>query len=207
MPNTTAEKLFELASPAAQRNIGAIANAVADMVPDSGTVLEIAAGAGYHAAVLAAEHPHLTWQMSDPSPDAMARMTQMVASAGLPNLSQPLALDVTDQPWPVDGVTAVLCCNMIHIAPWAAAEGLFTGAADRLPAGAPLILYGPFAVDGEHTSESNASFDAGLRARDPDWGVREAWDVDALAERTGYALERVIAMPANNMTRVYRRSG
>ncbi len=207
MPNATAERLFHLASPAAQRNIGPIVEALRPLVPATGTVLEIAAGSGYHAAVLAAEHSHLTWQMSDLSDDAMTRMFEMQSTAGLANLPPPLRIDVTAQDWGVKSISAILCCNMIHIAPWQAAEDLFAGAARLLSPSSPLLLYGPFSVDGAHTSESNASFDAGLRARDPSWGVRDSREVDGLANSSGFKLEQTITMPANNMIRVYCRTG
>jgi hypothetical protein len=206
MPNATAKRLFDLASTAAQRNIQPIVKALSPLLPDDGTVLEIAAGAGYHTAVLAAEHSHLTWQMSDASDDALIRMAEIHRAAALPNLRAPVELNVTAPDWNIEGVSAILCCNMIHIAPWQAAEGLFAGAARVLSPSNALFLYGPFSVDGSHTSESNASFDAGLRARNPAWGVRDSRDVDGLASRSGFDLDQTIAMPANNMMRVYLKA-
>ncbi|NIG00397.1 DUF938 domain-containing protein, partial [Burkholderia sp. Ax-1720] len=120
-------------------------------------------------------------------------------------LRAPLALDVRAEPWPVDAVDAVVCINMIHIAPWAAAVALVNGAARRLPAGGVLLLYGPYRRAGAHTAPSNAEFDAQLRARDAEWGVRDLEAVVALAEAAGLELERVVAMPANNLSVVLRR--
>jgi hypothetical protein len=114
-----------------------------------------------------------------------------------------IELDVRHAPWPVRRADAIVCINLIHIAPWAAAEGLFEGAAGVLPAGAPLVLYGPFKRAGQHTSDSNARFDASLRASDPSWGVRDLDEVDALAAEHGFQPLEVVEMPANNLTVAY----
>lgn len=116
----------------------------------------------------------------------------------------PLDLDATAWPWPLPHADAVLCANMIHIAPWEAAQGLLRGAARVLPVGGPLLLYGPFVVDGE-TAPSNREFDASLRARDPRWGVRELRDVEREARAHGLELAAQLPMPANNLTLVLRR--
>ena len=204
MINSTAAKLFDLAAPAAQRNIGPIAEALSTLLPQSGLVLEVATGGGYHSAVLAEAHPHLTWQPSGPDSEARSRIAHMVLQAALTNLRSPLELDAESQTWPIQTAAAILCCNMIHIAPWSAAEGLFAGAGRVLSAGGTLFLYGPFVVDGSHTAPSNESFDQGLRARNPAWGVRDAREVDVLATGAGLVLDQTIDMPANNMIRVYR---
>jgi hypothetical protein len=117
-----------------------------------------------------------------------------------------VALDVTTQPWPLAHCDAILCCNMIHIAPFAAAEGLFHGGAKLLSSDAPLILYGPFKRHGAHTAPSNESFDAGLKERDARWGVRCLdTEILPLASAAGFALEEIVAMPANNLTVIFRR--
>lgn len=207
MPNATADKLFDLASPAAQRNIAPLVEAVLPRLPQSGLVVEIAAGHGYHSAVLAAETPALTWQPTDVDSDALGRISHLVQSAALSNLRPPVALDTEDVVWAVDSATVFLCCNMIHIAPWSAAIGLFAGVGRVLSDGGMLFLYGPFKVDGAHTAPSNESFEEWLKSEDESWGVRDTADVDALAHEAGLRLAQYIAMPANNMLRVYQRAG
>lgn len=205
MVNSTAEKLFDQASPASQRNVAPIVATLSPLLPSSGLVLEIAAGTGYHSVVLAEEHPSLMWQPTDRDDEAQSRMNQLVADAALPNVMPPLALDVVSQDWPIEDAAAILCCNMIHIAPWTAAQGLFAGAGRVLSAEGILFLYGPFKINGQHTAESNESFEEWLKSRDPEWGVRDAEDVDQLAADAGLHLDRSIEMPANNLLRVYRR--
>src|SRR5690606_33515685 len=109
-----------------------------------------------------------------------------------PNLRAPLHLDVLAHPWPIDRADAIFNANMIHISPWESTLALFEGAERITAAGAPLVLYGPFMVDGAHTAQSNAAFDASLRARDPRWGVRDLAEVGAVAARHGFAQERVV---------------
>lgn len=193
-------------APAAARNRDAIRDALRTRLPARGLVLEIASGSGEHAMHLAAAFPALTFQPSDPDADARASIEAWRAEAGLPNIRPVLALDASAAAWPIAAADAVLCINMIHIAPWSACEGLFQGAARILPPGAPLILYGPFKRDGAHTAPSNAEFDASLRARDPAWGVRPLEDVAALAAARGFDEAGIVPMPANNLTVLFRRS-
>jgi len=169
-------------------------------------VLEVASGSGEHAVHLAANLPALTFQPSDPHADARASIDAWVAASALPNVRCALALDATAAAWPLTAADAVLCVNMIHIAPWAACEGLMRGAALLLSGGSPLILYGPFKRGGHHTAPSNDAFDAGLRAQNPDWGVRALEDVTSLAVEQGFALSEAVEMPANNLTVVLRRT-
>lgn len=173
------------------------------MLSASGLVLEIASGTGEHVVHFARALPQLEWQPSDPSPDARASIAAW--AAGLANVALPIALDAAGEDWPVARVDAILCINMIHISPWCATEGLMRGAASLLPAGAPLILYGPFRVPGEQTAPSNEVFDASLRQSDPAWGLRDLDAVTTCAAAAGFARERVIAMPANNLCVVFRR--
>ena len=174
-------------------------------MPSSGRVLEIASGTGQHAEHFARAMPALTWQPSDPDVEMLPALAERVRRAALPNLEPPLELDVHDALPPLGAVSAVLCINMIHIAPWSACEALLKHASALLDPGAPLVLYGPFMRDGVHTAPSNAAFDATLRARNPAWGVRDLTDVDGLARLCGFALQVTIAMPANNLTVVWRR--
>jgi SAM-dependent methyltransferase len=192
-------------APAAERNAGSIRAVLARVLPPAGLVLEVASGTGQHAAHMASALPGITWQPSDVDRDALASIAAWVAAAGLPNLRAPVALDVTAETWPIAAADAVVSINLLHIAPWAAALGLVGGAARVLGPGGVLCTYGPYRFDGRFTAPSNESFDASLRARDPDWGVRDARDVEAAAAAVGLALAEVIAMPANNHTLVFRR--
>jgi len=174
--------------------------AIADM-----PVLEVASGSGEHALHFAAALPGLMFQPSDPDPAACASIDAWARLARLPNLRPALALDATAEEWPIEAAAAVLCINMIHIAPWAATEGLLRGAARLLPSGGPLYLYGPFRRGGHHTAPSNTAFDADLRARDPAWGVRDLEAVAEAAARGGFGPPLVEAMPANNLSVLFPR--
>lgn len=194
-------------APAALRNRGPILEVLRGVLPARGRVLEIASGTGEHAEAYAAAFPGLVWQPTDRDAEALATIEARVRSADLTNLLAPIGLDVTASPWPVSQADAIVCINMIHIAPWAACEGLMAGAAAVLPVGGPLVLYGAMKIRGEHTAPSNAAFDADLRARDPAWGVRDLGDVVAVAGRRGLSLAAVVPMPANNFSVVLRRAG
>jgi SAM-dependent methyltransferase len=191
-------------APAVARNRDPILAVLKRVLPAQGTVLEVASGTGEHAAYFAAHLPHLTWQPTDIDPAALTSIAAHRTTAGAANLLAPLELDVRAPPWAVTQADAVVSINMIHIAPWSAAEGLMAGAGRLLADGQPLYLYGPFQENGRHIAPSNAAFDASLRAQDPAWGVRDLGDVRALADR--YSLEFVerVAMPANNLSLVFR---
>jgi hypothetical protein len=194
-----------LQSAAAERNKQPIADVLANVLPPKGLVLEIASGTGQHAEHFARTLPALTWQPSEADPEMLAALAERVRRARLPNLQAPLELDVHGALPALGPVAAVVCINMIHIAPWSACEALLTHAGALLHPGAPLVLYGPFMRGGVHTAPSNAAFDASLRGRNPAWGVRDVTDVDELARLAGFALQVTIAMPANNLTVVWRR--
>lgn len=177
------------------------------MLPASGLVLEIASGTGQHAEHFARAFPALDWQPTEADVEMLPALAARVRSAALPNLKPPLPFDVHDAAPALAPIAALVCINMIHIAPWSACEALFGHASELLSPGAPLVLYGPFMRDGVHTAPSNAAFDASLRARNAAWGVRDVTDVDALARLRGFALQVTIAMPANNLSVVWRRAG
>ena len=189
-------------APATLRNRGAIAEVLRGLLPPAGLVLEIASGSGEHAAYFAQEFPTIDWQPSDPDATALASIAAW--SEGLANVRPPLTLDAAADGWPVDAADAVLCINMVHIAPWEATLGLLAGAARLLVPGAPLILYGPFRRAGVPTAESNEAFDRSLKSRDPRWGLRSVEDVTAAGAH--FTLDRLIEMPANNLILVYRRA-
>jgi hypothetical protein len=191
-------------APAVARNRDAILAVLRGMLPARGLLLEIASGSGEHALHFAPAFPGLTFQPSDPDPDARASIDAWCA--GVANIRPALALDAAVPDWPVARADAALCINMIHISPWASCEGLLRGAARILPSGAPLILYGPFRRAGMHTAPSNEAFDADLRARDPAWGVRELEAVAAEAAAAGFGPPEITVMPANNLIVAFRRA-
>jgi SAM-dependent methyltransferase len=191
--------------PHVARNRDAILDVLRRVLPPKGLVLEVASGSGEHAAYFAAALPALDWQPTDPDQEALASIAAHRANAGLPNLLVSLHLDVTAQEWPVGRAGAVICCNMIHIAPWAACEGLIAGAARVLTAGGLLYLYGPYKISGQHTAPTNQAFDEQLRAQNADWGIRDLEDVTALAIQHGFALAETVPMPANNFSVIFRR--
>ena len=195
-------------APAAQRNTEPILGVLREVLPASGIALEIGSGSGQHAVAFAEAFPGLDWQPSDPETQARASIAVRVADAGLDNLAEPLDLDVTAPDWDaaLDGpCDAIVCINVLHITPWAVAEGLMRGAGRLLAPGGIVYLYGPYKRDGQHTAPSNAAFDASLRHRDPAWGIRDIADVAACTEAHGLALDRVIDMPRDNFSLVFRR--
>jgi Protein of unknown function (DUF938) len=192
-------------SPAVARNRDPILTVLRRVLPAQGTVLEISSGSGEHAVHFAAGLPHLAWQPTDPDPTALRSIAAHRHAAQLPNLLPPLELDATSSVWPVNTADAVVSINMIHIAPWSAAKGLMAGAGRLLTDGGLLYLYGPFKENGRHTAPSNESFDASLRHRDPEWGVRDVAEVSELARQHGLVLVGRVAMPANNLSLIFRR--
>jgi hypothetical protein len=194
-------------APAAERNRGPILGVLARVLPKAGVVLEIASGTGQHAVHFAAALPGVTWQPSDPDAASRASIDAWRQHASLANLNAPIALDVRTTPWPVpDSLAAIVCINMIHIAPWAAAEALFHGAGERLTSDGVLFLYGPYKRDGAHTAPSNEAFDAQLRATDPAWGVRNMEDVVELGRASGLSMDEAVPMPANNFCLIFKRA-
>ena len=191
-------------APATERNRDPILAVLERVLPPSGLVLEVASGSGEHVVYFAAKLPRLTWQPTDVDRSGIAGIEEWITESGLGNVRPPLVLDAEAASWPVERADAVLCTNMIHIAPFAACVGLMRGAAAVLASGAVLVTYGPYKVDGQHTAPSNESFDAGLRARNPEWGVRDVGDVVSAAAEYGLALVERIPMPANNFMLVFR---
>ena len=167
-------------------------------------MLEIASGTGQHVVHFAAALPNLTWQPSEADTALHESIRAWTKAEALTNVQAPLALDVR-QPWPVTHADAMLCLNMIQVAPWAAAQALIDGARPVLPPGGVLFLYGPYRRFGRHTAPSNEAFDAQLRAIDPDWGVRDLEAVVALAEAAGFGLKEVLEMPANNLSVAFEK--
>ncbi len=193
-------------APATLRNRAAIVDVLGEELPARGVVLEIASGSGEHAVYFADRFPQLEWQPSDPDRDAIASIVAYKAEYVGVNLRLPLLLDAcAPGGWEVRSTHAMICINMIHIAPWEAAKGLFAGAAQTLSGkNAPLILYGPYFEQGAEAAPSNLAFDQSLRARNEQWGIRNLEDVDALAAANGFTRTALHFMPANNLMPVYR---
>ncbi len=198
-------------APAAERNSAAILDILSQILPATGTIMEIASGTGQHAAYFAPRLGRRYWQPTDRDSGAQASISAWAAAASTDRLLPPLTLDVCAPVWPVETappsqpISAIFAANMIHIAPWAASEGLFAGAGRLLPAAGVLCLYGPFRRHGRHTAPSNAAFDDSLRQRDASWGVRDLDDLTRLAAAHDLALSQTFTMPANNLSVVFRR--
>lgn len=192
-----------LYAPSAARNRGPILDAIGPHLPATGLVLEIASGTGEHVAHFAAARPELTWQPTDPDPERRASIDAW--TAGLPNVRPACALDASEADWPVSRADGVLCINMIHISPWRASEGLFRGASRILPSGGVVALYGPYRRGDRPMEPGNAAFDADLRARNPEWGLRTIEAVSDLARSHGFGSPDIIAMPSDNLTLLFRR--
>ena len=196
-------KSARLDFPATGRNTEPILEVLRGVLPYEGIVVEVAAGSGQHVASFSREFPGLVWQPTDIDSDHCSSIKAW--SDGRRNVLSPLVLDVVARKWPVERANVIICINMIHIAPWSAALGLMAGAGRILEPGGILYLYGPYLVGGEHTSESNARFDKDLRSRDSSWGLRDLSDVVNAASDTGLNFDKTVAMPANNLSVIFRK--
>jgi SAM-dependent methyltransferase len=193
-------------APSAARNRDPIWAELGPQLPLQGLVLEVASGSGEHTAHFArAAGPQIAFQPSDPDAPARASIDAWIAASGLPNIRPALALDAAADVWPIDSADAVVCINMIHISPWTSAIGLVNGAARVLSPGGLLFLYGPYKRGGQHSAPSNEAFDADLRRRNTDWGVRDLEAVAHLAASAGFGAPSIAPMPANNLSVFFRR--
>jgi hypothetical protein len=192
-------------APAALRNREPIAEVLSEWLPPSGLVLEIASGTGEHAVFFAERFPGLEWQPSDVHPVALSSIDAWRSETGLVNLRAPLSIDAGSADWPIDRADAVLSINMVHISAWSSALGLIDGAVRLLAQGAPLILYGPWLKEDMPAAPSNLEFDADLKSRDPEWGLRRVEDFAAAADERGLQLLETRAMPANNLMLLLER--
>jgi hypothetical protein len=179
----------------------------------SGDVLEAGSGTGQHAIYFAKQSPDIAWWPSDLNEAHLKSIEAWRVHSVLANVRAPLTIDLTDPVWCAEmqdgcgpkSLRAVFCANVIHIAPWRVAEGLFAGSGRYLAVDGLLMLYGPFKRDGRHTALSNAVFDTSLREGNPEWGVRDTADLEKLAANVGLALRDVVEMPANNLILVFAR--
>ena len=194
-------------APAALRNRDPITEILREWLPDNGLVLEVASGTGQHSVYFAEAFPKLEWQPSDMHADALASIAAWRLEAGLPNLRQQAVIDASRPgDWPIKRADVVLNINMAHISPWEASLGVIAGAARLLPKGGALILYGPWLKDDIDTAPSNVAFDADLKSRDPEWGLRRVEDFSAAASAEGFDLIETRTMPANNLMLLFRLS-
>ncbi len=205
--DTSGERLF---SPSAARNRDPVRDAFLKTMPHTGKILEIGGGTGEHAVHLAEALSGVIWHTGDPDPASRASIAAWIEQAKLPNLIGPHAIDVIAKEWgvedaaPFDGLVSL---NMIHIAPFDAAEGLFTGAGRLLAPGGRLFLYGPFSRGGVHTAPSNEAFDASLKTRNAKWGVRDLErDIAPIAQKNALTRIDIVEMPANNLSVVFRKT-
>jgi SAM-dependent methyltransferase len=190
-------------APATERNRDVIAQTLARVLPAEGLVLEVASGTGEHVVHFAKRFPALTWQPSDPDPIALASINAWRADSNVPNMRPAMLLDASAD-WPIAKADAVVCINMTHISPWAATVGLLRNAARLLPQSAVLFIYGPYNQRDVPLADSNAAFDASLRQQNTLWGLRYVDDIAAEAHVSGLHLDSVIAMPANNLSLIFR---
>ncbi len=199
-----------LYAPATERNREAILEVLERVLPNPGTVLEIASGTGEHASFFAPKLAPRRWWPSDISSPMLKSIAAWAHVTKARYLLPPIELDVRTEPWSIEAdqkleVNSIVNINMIHIAPWKACEALMTGAGRVLPANGVLYLYGPFKRHGEHTAPSNATFDTWLKDQTPDWGVRDLEAVEATAKVHKLQLTEVIDMPANNFSLVFHK--
>ncbi|ACV27857.1 DUF938 domain-containing protein [Kangiella koreensis] len=192
-------------SEACERNKGPILDVIKPYLQHSNEVLEVGSGTGQHAACFAAAMPHLIWHTSDLRENHPSIMA-WVESSELPNLRKPRTLDVSQAVWPVNQADAIFTANTCHIMSWERVLDLFQGANRVLKPGGHLLIYGPFNVNGEYTSESNKAFDASLKQRDPESGLRDYEDMNRVARHNGFSLVQRHEMPANNMLLAYQKN-
>jgi cyclopropane fatty-acyl-phospholipid synthase-like methyltransferase len=198
----TDSRLF---APSFPRNSDPILAVLRTILPTKGVILEIASGSGEHVAHFAAALPGLTFQPSDPDPQARASIDAWTAEKGLQNIRPALALDASRPPWPLSRADAIVCINMVHISPWAACQGLFSRAGEILPSGGALYLYGAFLREGVVTAAGNIAFDGWLRGQNPEWGLRDLAAVASVARENAFSAPEVIEMPSNNLSVIFRR--
>lgn len=196
-------------APATARNREPIRTALAELLPAGDcSVLEIASGSGEHALWMARCLPQVRWMPSEATSEGLAAVQAWRALC--PELATrvlpPVLIDAARPPWPGVSVDAVFAANLTHIAPWSATLGLVAGAAARLRAGGLLLVYGPFNEADGFTGPGNAAFDADLRMRNPEWGLRDRAAVDAEASRHGLVALPARVMPADNRLLIYRRT-
>jgi cyclopropane fatty-acyl-phospholipid synthase-like methyltransferase len=192
-------------APHADRNKGPIVDVLRRVLPDVGIVLEIGSGTGQHITHFAREFPGVEWQPSDYDQVAVASIESYRRESRLPNVREPLLLEVRKRTWGNGLLDAVVAIDLVHVTSWSVCEGLFDGARRHLKPSGVLVMYGPFKQEGGFQAPENATLDAALRAKNPDWGLRDLEAVAALGMARGLLVEQVVDMPANNVAVVFRK--
>ncbi|NJL09718.1 MAG: DUF938 domain-containing protein [Calothrix sp. SM1_7_51] len=208
-------------APATERNRESILEVLLQVLPATGTILELASGTGEHGVYFAPRLPNHKWLPSDPNPLARDSITAWKENSQIENLYPPIEIDVRLEKWSVEQdasskwsgfddlktspITAIVNINMIHISPWSSCLGLMAGTGRILPSGGILYMYGPYKLNGQHTAPSNQAFDESLRMQNPEWGVRDLDDVVNVAKAQNLQLINIYEMPANNLSVVFQR--
>ncbi len=204
----TDDRIF---APATARNRDPILEQLKILLPEKAAVLEIASGTGEHGAYFSEHLPNIIWQPTNYDQQHLKSTAAWQRHTARTNYLPVLELDATSEVWPMEtsqnalNFNAIFNANMIHISPWQVTEGLFKGAARVLPASGMLILYGPYKVDGKHTSQSNVEFEEWLKAQDSSFGVRDIDDVTQEAKKNGLMHRKSISMPANNFIQLFEK--
>lgn len=199
-------------APAAERNKEPILNVIREcyidpqFLEEPQLTLTIAEGSGQHVVHWAKNLPHVQFQPTDVDPEALPSIAAYAEESKCKNIRPPLLLDASADVWPVESADVIVCINMIHISPWSTAQGLFRGAARILPEDGILLTYGPYRFSGKFTAKSNEEFDASLRARNPEWGVRDVDDLQKLGDSLGFFLEMAVPLPANNHCLIFHKA-
>lgn len=198
-----------LRSPSVERNKGPILDVLRPHLRSGMHILEIASGTGEHGAHIVSAVDGLNWQPSDLSPEARISIKAWADYIGQPGFKPPIEVDATNLDWPrqqPQSLDGLICINMAHISPLKATQGVIAGAAKYLKPGGFLFFYGPFKRDGNHTAPSNEAFDANLKSRDPEWGIRDLGEIEAMAEAAGLTLEVSRQMPSNNHSLLFSKA-
>ncbi len=197
--------------PATERNKNYIGDVLSTFLSERDNVLEIASGSGEHGVYFQERFSKVTWQTSDPDPWHLKSISAWINYKGLSKkMPEPLDLDVTKTPWPITDETrkslkSIICINMIHISPWPCTKALFKEGGNLLVNGCFLMLYGPFKIDGNHISKSNALFDKSLKLQNSSWGIRDLTEVIEIAAINGFKEQEVVQMPANNFSVIFSK--
>ena len=208
MDNTNSD--YRLNFPATTRNRDSIAEVLSNYISPNSLLLEIASGSGEHGVFFQKKFPSITWQTSDPEFEHRQSINSWIRHEGLySKMPEPLNLDVDMRPWSITNrlgalIKGIVCINMIHISPWSCTRSLFEESKKYLDQCNFLMLYGPFLRKEKQTSESNLNFDQSLKIQNPLWGLRNLENVNQIAFKNGFKLDKVIDMPANNLSVIYR---
>ncbi len=198
--------------PATQRNKSCIGEVLSKLLPETGSVLEIASGSGEHGVTFQQRFPSINWQTSDPDPLCRKSITAWINYLDLKEkMPQPLNLDVGERPWPlstkfISSLKAIVCINMLHVSHWSNTSQLFEEAQKILKKDNLVIFYGPFKINDSHTSHSNMLFDQALKDQDSSWGIRDLTKVKSIATKNGFSSPGIFKMPSNNFLTTFSKN-